>query len=65
MKARRVVVTIDEVRLHGFDPLRRSAFGDALTRELTRRLSQERSAPAASDVRRAVADSVMRAVKTR
>jgi hypothetical protein len=31
-----VVVTIDEVRLHGFDPRARSTIGDALGRELTR-----------------------------
>ena len=36
MKRAPVVVTIDEVRLHGFDPRARSAIGDALGRELTR-----------------------------
>jgi len=36
MKRPRVMVTIDEVRLHGFDPGARSAIGDALALELTR-----------------------------
>ncbi len=36
MKRRRVVVSIDEVRLHGFDPRARSAIGDALSSELAR-----------------------------
>jgi hypothetical protein len=36
MKRAPVMVTIDEVRLHGFDPMARSAIGDALGRELTR-----------------------------
>jgi hypothetical protein len=36
---RRVVVTIDELNLHGFDAHRRSAMGDAIERELSRRFA--------------------------
>lgn len=39
MSRRRVVVTIDELNLHGFDAHRRSAIGEAIERELGRRFA--------------------------
>ncbi len=57
MKRRPVVVTIGEVRLHGFDPRARSAIGDALGRELTRLFGQGTPAQTSREVARADAGS--------
>jgi hypothetical protein len=40
MKPRRVIVEIDEVVLHGFDPLERHRIGDALQTELATLLAR-------------------------
>lgn len=39
MSSRRIVVTVDEVRLHGFDPMRTSAVRDALGEALRERFA--------------------------
>jgi hypothetical protein len=46
---RRVVVTIDEVRLHGFEPRHGSSIGDALRDELERVLGVPASSKLAGD----------------
>jgi hypothetical protein len=48
----RVVVTIDEVRLHGFDPRERAAIGAALARELEQRFVTQPPVPIARSVHR-------------
>jgi hypothetical protein len=41
MKPVPTFVTIGEIRLHGFDPRKRSAIGDAVARELTQLLTAQ------------------------
>jgi hypothetical protein len=58
MRAGRTVVTIDELRLRGFDARRSSGIGEALTRELTRRAALQPGV--ARDVAKAVAAAIRR-----
>lgn len=52
MRAPRVVVTIDEVRLHGFDPRERAAIGEALSSELQRLFATQPPLPLGRSVHR-------------
>jgi len=61
MRPARTVVTIDELRLRGFDPRRSSEIGEALTRELTRRAALQPRV--ARDVAKAVAAAIRRVVR--
>jgi hypothetical protein len=53
MKPTPTFVTIDEIRLHGFDPRKRSAIGDAVARELMRLFTVQSVPLRARDVARA------------
>lgn len=48
----RVTVTIDELRLYGFDSRARRAIGDAVTRELAQRFDREPPAAHGTDAAR-------------
>jgi hypothetical protein len=52
MKPAPTFVTIDEIRLHGFDPRKRSAIGDAVLRELTQLFTAQRAPVRAREVAR-------------
>ncbi len=52
MRGPRIVVTIGEVRLHGFDPRERAAIGAALAGELQRLFAAQPPPPLARNVRR-------------
>lgn len=59
----RVTVTIDELRLYGFDPRARRAIGEAVARELTQHFQREPPTAQPREVAGVVAQRVQTAVR--
>ena len=59
----RVTVTIEELRLYGYDPRARRKIGDAVARELTQHFQREPPTAQPAEVARVVARQVQTAVR--